>query len=70
MQIRPVSVDYGEARAEVGWFIEAGGDNVKRILGRRGALRVTIHVLAPLEPGLGRKQLTSDARERIAETLA
>lgn len=69
VEIRPVSLDYGEARAEVGWFIEAGADNVKRILGRRGTLPVTIHVLAPLEPGLGRKQLTMEARERIAETL-
>ncbi len=69
VRIRPVSVDYGEAQAEVGWFIEAGADNVKRLLGRRGTLPVTIHVLEPLEPGLDRKQLTKEAHDRIAETL-
>lgn len=68
-RIRPVAIDYGSARAEVGWFDEAGGDNVKRILGRRGTLPVTVNVLAPLEPGLDRKQLTREAQEAIAETL-
>jgi len=62
-------VDYGASRAEVGWFVESGADNVKRMLGRRGTLPVTVHVLGPLDPTVGRKQLTHDAREAIAETL-
>ena len=69
VRVRPVAVDYGAARAEVGWFAEPGADNVKRILGRRGTLPVTVHVLRPLDATAGRKQLTHDAREAIAETL-
>ena len=69
VRVYPVAVDYGDAKAEAGWFAEAGADNVKRILGRRGALPVTIHVLPPLDPRLGRKPLTNQAREAIAETL-
>jgi 1-acyl-sn-glycerol-3-phosphate acyltransferase len=67
--VRPVAVDYGIARTEVCWFVEPGADNVKRILGRRGTLPVTIHVLGPLDPTVGRKQLTEDACEAIAQTL-
>ena len=69
VRVRPVAVDYGTARAEVCWFLEPGADNVKRILGRRGTLPVTVHVLGPLDPTVGRKQLTQDACEAIARTL-
>jgi 1-acyl-sn-glycerol-3-phosphate acyltransferase len=67
--IRPVALDYGAATAEVGWWHESGKDNVLRLLGRRGTLRVTAHVLPPLDRSGDRKQLTQEARERIAETL-
>ena len=69
IRVRPVAVDYGAAREEVGWFQESGVRNVKRILSRRGTLGVTVHVLAPLDPGLDRKQLTHQAREAILERL-
>lgn len=69
VRIRPVAIDYDEARTEVGWFIEPGAENVKRLLGRAGTLPVTVHVLAPLDADLDRKQLTHEAREAIAETL-
>jgi 1-acyl-sn-glycerol-3-phosphate acyltransferase len=69
VRVRPVAVDYGSARGEVGWFEESGADNVKRILGRPGTLSVTVHVLAPLDAALGRKQLTHEAREAIAKKL-
>jgi 1-acyl-sn-glycerol-3-phosphate acyltransferase len=69
VRIRPVAVDYGTAKAEVGWFVEAGADNVKRILNRRGTLPVAVNVLAPLDPALDRKRLTHAARAAIAETL-
>jgi 1-acyl-sn-glycerol-3-phosphate acyltransferase len=69
VRVRPVAIDYGDARTEVGWFDEPGPDNVKRLLGRRGTLPVTVHVLAPLDAHLDRKQLTHRAREAIAETL-
>jgi 1-acyl-sn-glycerol-3-phosphate acyltransferase len=69
VRVRPVAVDYGDARAEVGWFDEPGANNVKRILGRPGVLAVTVHVLAPLDAALDRKQLTHEAREAIAKKL-
>jgi 1-acyl-sn-glycerol-3-phosphate acyltransferase len=67
--IRPVAVDYGVAAAEVGWFDESGKTNVLRLLGRKGTLPVTVHVLDPLDRAGDRKQLTLEARQRIAETL-
>jgi lyso-ornithine lipid O-acyltransferase len=70
VEIRPVAIDYDEARQEFGWFDEEPGkDNVLRLLGRRGTLRITIHLLPPLSRGGDRKQLTADARESIARTL-
>ncbi|HEV8408481.1 MAG TPA: lysophospholipid acyltransferase family protein [Sphingomicrobium sp.] len=69
VRVRPVAVDYGPARAKVGWFEEPGSENVKRILGRPGILPVTVHVLAPLDASLDRKQLTHEAREAIAKKL-
>jgi 1-acyl-sn-glycerol-3-phosphate acyltransferase len=69
VRVRPIAVDYGAARAEVGWFGESGADNVKRLLGRRGTLPVIVHMLGPLDPALDRKQLTHEAREAIAEAL-
>jgi len=69
VKIRPVAVDYHAERAQVGWYHEPGKTNVLRQLGRRGPLPVTVHLLAPLEHAGGRKQLTHDARDAIAETL-
>ena len=67
--IRPVAIDYGSAAAELGWFEESGKNNVLRILGRPGTLGVTVRLLAPLDRGGDRKQLTHQAREMIARTL-
>jgi 1-acyl-sn-glycerol-3-phosphate acyltransferase len=39
------------------------------LLGRRGTLPITIHLLPPLDRSGDRKQLTQAARETIAETL-
>jgi 1-acyl-sn-glycerol-3-phosphate acyltransferase len=69
VEVRPVAVDYGPAAREVGWWVESGKDNVLRLLGRRGTLPVTVHVLAPLDRSGDRKQLTHEAREAIAQTL-
>ena len=70
VEIRPVAIDYADARAEFGWFDEEPGkDNVLRLLGRRGTVRVTVHLLPPLDRSGDRKQLTNQAREMIAETL-
>jgi 1-acyl-sn-glycerol-3-phosphate acyltransferase len=68
VMIRPVAVDYGSARAEVGWWQEPGKDNILRILGRPGTLPVTIRVLPPLDRA-HRKHLASEARDAIAQSL-
>jgi 1-acyl-sn-glycerol-3-phosphate acyltransferase len=67
--IRPVAIDYGAAHAELGWYNESGKDNVLRIMGRRGPLPVTLHLLEPLDRSGDRKRLAQDARDAIAETL-
>ncbi len=67
--IRPVAVDYGAARAEVGWWEEPGAANLIRLLGRKGTLPVKVIVLDPLDRATNRKELTAQAREKIAETL-
>jgi lyso-ornithine lipid O-acyltransferase len=69
VEIRPVALDYGAARAEVGWWEEPGKDNVLRLLGRRGTLPVTVRLLPPLDRSGDRKQLAEAARESIARTL-
>jgi len=70
VEIRPVAIDYGAARGEVGWFRdEPGMDNVLRLLGRPGTLPVTVRLLAPLDRNLNRKELTQTARDAIAQRL-
>jgi len=62
-------MDYGAAAREVSWFDEPAMQNVWTLLGRRGALPVTIRLLEPLNRGLDRKQLANQAREQIASAL-
>lgn len=69
VSIRPVAVDYHDNKESVGWYQEAGKANVLRLLSRRGTLPVTVHLLAPLDRALDRKQLTHEAREAIGKTL-
>ena len=69
VEIRPVALDYGPAATEVSWFDEVAMDNVWRLLGRRGTIPITVHLLDPLDRSLDRKQLAHAAREAIAERL-
>jgi 1-acyl-sn-glycerol-3-phosphate acyltransferase len=69
VQIRPVAVDYGAAATEIAWWHEPGKNNVLRLLGRRGTLPVTVHVLTPLDRSGDRKQLAHEARQAIATKL-
>jgi 1-acyl-sn-glycerol-3-phosphate acyltransferase len=69
VQIRPIAVDYDDAAAEVGWWKESGKANVLRLLGRRGTLQVTLHLLEPLSRAGDRKEIARQAREAIASTL-
>jgi lyso-ornithine lipid O-acyltransferase len=67
--IRPLVLDYGAAAAEIGWWDEPGKDNVLRLLGRMGTLRVTVRLLEPLDRTGDRKTLTHNAREAIGDML-
>ena len=67
--IRPVALDYGGAAPEIGWWEESGKGNVLRLLGRKGSLPVTVHLLDPLDRTGDRKRLAAEAREAIAQTL-
>ena len=69
VEIRPVVIDYGPARAEFGWWEEPGRDNVLRVLGRRGPVQVSVDVLPPLDRSADRKQLARTAREAIGRAL-
>ena len=69
VEVRPAAIDYSAASAEVGWWGESGKNNVLRLLGRRGTLDVTVHLLDPLDRAGDRKQLAQQAREAIADRL-
>ena len=68
--VRPVALDYGPATREVGWYNESGKDNVLRVLGRKGSLPTTLHLLPPLEPSADRKLLARQAHDAISAALA
>lgn len=73
IQVQPVVIDYGSEAPEIAWTgSEGGGANVWRILGRPGRTPVTLHFLDAFGPGEhpDRKALASEARARIARTLA
>lgn len=69
VEIRPVAIDYGAAAAEISWLGESGRSNALRLLGRRGVIAVTVHLLAPLPAGQGRKALAAQAHRKIADAL-
>lgn len=69
--VRPIAVDYAAAAHEFGWpHGESGRQNFLRLLGRRGTVTVTLHLLPPLAPTSDRKQLARAAQESVATTLA
>jgi 1-acyl-sn-glycerol-3-phosphate acyltransferase len=70
VDIRPVALDYGAAASEIGWHNEPGKENILRILGRKGTLRVTINLLPSLDRTGDRKALSNAARDAIAQALA
>jgi 1-acyl-sn-glycerol-3-phosphate acyltransferase len=67
--VRPIALEYGDAAPEIGWWQEPGKDNVLRLLGRKGVLPVTVHLLDPLDRAGDRKQLAAEARAAIAQRL-
>jgi 1-acyl-sn-glycerol-3-phosphate acyltransferase len=70
VEVRPVAIDYGRHATEIAWYAESAKDNVLRVLGRKGRLPVTVHLLPPLQRTDDRKALASEARQAIGETLA
>jgi 1-acyl-sn-glycerol-3-phosphate acyltransferase len=69
--VRPVAIDYGEFADVVGWHSGEGGmANVKRVLGHRGAMDVTVRLLPALPPSDDRKALARDAQASIAAALS
>lgn len=70
VEVRPVAIDYGDAAREIAWFGERGIDNVKKVLGRKGTMAVTVDLLAPLDRDLDRKALARAAEQAVADRLA
>ncbi|HVF83944.1 MAG TPA: lysophospholipid acyltransferase family protein [Sphingomicrobium sp.] len=71
VSVRPVAVDYGAVAKEFGWPKgESGQRNFLRLLGRRGTVTVTVHLLPPLPPLSDRKQLARAAHDAVAAALA
>ena len=69
--VRPVAVDYGEFADVVSWHSgEAGMANVRRVLGHRGTMDVTVRLLDPLPPSTDRKALARQARAAIGAALS
>lgn len=71
VRVQPVAIDYGASAHDLAWVgNEAGLDNVRRVLSRRGTARVALHFLAPVDPSTGdRKALARAARDEIVEAL-
>ena len=69
VSIRPVALDYGSRASEIGWWEQPGKANIFRLLGRRGTLPVTIHLLEPLAHSSDRKQIAQKASSAIAQSL-
>jgi 1-acyl-sn-glycerol-3-phosphate acyltransferase len=67
--IRPVVLDYGAPAGEIAWYQEPALRNVRYMLGRKGPLRVQVHLLDPLDQSGDRKQLAAAARGAIENRL-
>ena len=69
--VRPLAINYGEFADVVGWHSGEGGiANFKRVLGHRGTMAMTIHLLGPLPPTDDRKLLARQAHAAIASALS
>jgi 1-acyl-sn-glycerol-3-phosphate acyltransferase len=69
--IRPVAIDYGHAAPIIGWGTgEPGLKNFFRVLGRKGRMPVTLHLLGAIPPDADRKLLARAAHDAIARALA
>lgn len=72
IRVQPIFIDYGEASEDMGWSgAEPAIANVRRLLGRKGRTCVTLHCLAPFDPGdhPDRKMLAAETRARIEAAM-
>lgn len=72
LRVQPVLVDYGATQAEIVWTGDEGGlANVRRVLGRKGRTRVTLHFLDPIDPAdmPDRKALSAELHCRLSGRL-
>lgn len=70
--VQPVVLDYGPVAEWIGWIgTEAGVDNAKRVLARKGSFRLDVFFLEPFDPRdcAGRKAIAAEARSRIEPAL-
>lgn len=70
--VQPVMLDYGPLGEEIGWIgEEAGLNNARRVMGRRGGFPVRVHFLEPFSPVdyPGRKAIGAKARAEIEAAL-
>ncbi|WP_353228188.1 lysophospholipid acyltransferase family protein [Novosphingobium sp.] len=71
--VQPVVLHYGGDIGEwIGWIgTEAGVDNAKRVLARRGSFKLEVFFLEPFDPRDfgGRKAISAEARARILPAL-
>ena len=71
--IQPVLLDFDAAGKSLAWIgEETAPQNAWRVLSRRGTFTVTVRFLEPFDPGdhPHRKQITAQARARIAAALS
>jgi len=70
-ELRPVAINYNGAAPDFSWPPGEGGvANFVRLLGRRGTVAVTLHLLPTLPPSADRKLLAAQAHDAIAAALA
>lgn len=70
MVVQPLAIDYGSEARVFGWPDgESGPANFLRLLGRRGTIAVTLHLLPPLDPDPNRKALARAAQDAVAAAL-
>ncbi len=69
--VRPAAIDYGALGPVIGWGTgEPGVANFLRVLGRKGRIPVTVHLLPALPQSPDRKELARLAHDAIAAALA
>lgn len=71
-RVQPVVIDYGDIAEEIAWTEADLAPNLKRVLARRGRIKVDLYFLTPLSDEVthDRKLIASVARDAIVYALA